>query len=133
MRSFYFKDKKDITISFSSKSEFISSMSSFISQKPSYESIEALDNCILFEFEYEQLMALFLEDSHIEHLYRLILERYYVDLEEHLIFSKFKSAKDRYLELMEKKPFIIHKASVGQVASFLDMSLETLSRIRATI
>lgn len=133
MRSYYYRDKKDITVSFSTKGEFISSMSSFISQKPSYESIEALDSCHIFEFKYEPLMALFEEDRDVERLYRRILERYYIDLEEHLIFSKFKSAKERYLELMENKPYIIHKASVGQIASFLDMSLETLSRIRATI
>lgn len=133
MRSYYYKDKKDITVSFSSKGEFITSMSSFISQKPSYESIEALDNCQIYELEYMDLMAVFKEDRHLEHIYRLILEQYYIDLEQQLIFSKFKSAKDRYLELMEKRPFIIHKASVGQVASYLDMSLETLSRIRATI
>nr|HAD53297.1 Crp/Fnr family transcriptional regulator [Algoriphagus sp.] len=69
----------------------------------------------------------------MERAYRIILEKYYIALEEQLIFSKFKSAKDRYLELMDKKPKIIQKASVGQIASFLDMTIETLSRIRARI
>lgn len=133
MRSYYCRDKKDITVSFSSKGEFVTSMSSFISQKPSYESIEALENCQIYELEYLDLEAVLKEDRHLEHIYRLILEQYYIDLEQQLIFSKFKSAKERYLDLMEKKPFIIHKASVGHIASYLDMSLETLSRIRATI
>lgn len=133
VRSYYFKDKKDITISFSMTGEFIASMSSFISQKPSYETIEALEHCHLYQISYQDLMDLFEKDSHLEHLYRLILEQYYVALEEHLIFSKFKTAKERYLELIETKPLIIQKAAVGQVASYLDMSLETLSRIRANI
>lgn len=133
IRSYYFKDKKDITISFSMHGEFIASMASFISQKPSYETIEALEPCELFQISHQDLMDLFEKDSHLEHLYRLILEQYYVALEEHLIFSKFKTAKERYLELIENKPYIIQKASVGQVASYLDMSLETLSRIRSTI
>ncbi|MCF1749965.1 Crp/Fnr family transcriptional regulator [Mariniradius sediminis] len=133
MRSFYYKDKKDITISFSTKGEFISSMSSFISRMPSYESAEALEICQVIEFQYDQLMPLLTEDRHVAYLYQRILEQNYIELEEHLIFSKFKSAKERYLELMETKPYIIHKASVGQIASYLDMSLETLSRIRATI
>lgn len=133
VRSFYFKDKKDITISFSRQEEFIASMASFISQKPSYETIEALEPCELYQISHQDLLELFEKDSHLEHLYRLILEQYYVALEEHLIFSKFKTAKERYLELIETKPYIIQKASVGQVASYLDMSLETLSRIRGNI
>jgi CRP-like cAMP-binding protein len=133
VRSYYFKDKKDITISFSIQGEFIASMASFISQKPSYETIEALEPCELFQISHQDLMDLFEKDSHLEHLYRLILEQYYVALEEHLIFSKFKTAKERYLELIENKPHIIQKAAVGQIASYLDMSLETLSRIRASI
>jgi hypothetical protein len=63
----------------------------------------------------------------------MILERYYIVLEEHQIFSKFKSAKERYLELMENRPKVIQKASVGQIASYLDMTIETLSRTRAKI
>jgi CRP-like cAMP-binding protein len=133
IRSYYFKEKKDITISFSIQGEFIASMASFISQKPSYETIEALEPCELYQISHSDLMELFEMDSQLEHLYRLILEHYYVTLEEHLIFSKFKTAKERYLELIENKPFIIQKASVGQVASYLDMSLETLSRIRGNI
>jgi CRP-like cAMP-binding protein len=133
IRSFYFKDKKDITISFSIQGEFIASMASFISQKPSYETIEALEPCELYQISHQDLMELFEKDSQLEHLYRLILEQYYVSLEEHLIFSKFKTAKERYLELIETKPFIVQKASVGQVASYLDMSLETLSRIRGNL
>ena len=133
LRSYYHRDKKDITVSFSTKGEFISSMSSFISRQPSHESAEALETSQIFEFHHDQLMPLLKEDCHIAYLYQRILEQNFIELEEHLIFSKFKTAKERYLELMEKKPFIIHKASVGHVASFLDMSLETLSRIRATI
>jgi hypothetical protein len=82
---------------------------------------------------YVSLMKLFEKYQDLERTYRLILEQYYITLEEQLIFAKFKSARDRYLDLMEYRPRIIHKASVGQIASYLDMSIETLSRIRAKI
>lgn len=133
VRSYYFKEKKDITISFTAPGEFVTSMSSFISQKPSFENIETCDTTQVFRIMRKDLMALFDQDRNIEHLYRTILERYYVALEEQLIFSKFKTSKEKYLELMENKPIIIQKANVGQVASYLDMTLETLSRIRASI
>ena len=108
-------------------------MHSFITRQPSYESIEALEKTTSGKISQEDLSSLF--DSHpsLERTYRMILEHYYIALEEQLIFSKFKSARERYLELMENRPKIIQKASVGQIASYLDMSIETLSRIRGKI
>jgi CRP-like cAMP-binding protein len=133
VRSSYKREEKDITISFSGDGEFITAMSSFISQTPTYENIEALSETRILQISYSALMALLDQDKNMEHLYRLILERYYISLEELLIFSKFKSAKERYLELLTKKPLIIQYAAVGHIASYLDMSIETLSRIRSSM
>lgn len=133
VRSYYFRDDKDITISFSLEGEFITSMSSFITQTPSYENIEAMEDCEMWCISHKSLMDLFEEYHDLERAYRLLLEQYYIRLEEHLIFSKFKNARERYEELIQYKPEIIQKASVGQIASFLDMSIETLSRIRASL
>jgi CRP-like cAMP-binding protein len=132
-RSYYTKENKDITVSFSLEKEFLTAMHSFISRKPSYENIEAMEKSKVARITHGALVKLFEKHHDLERTYRLILEQYYVTLEEQQIFSKFKSARDRYLDLMEYRPKIIHKASVGQIASYLDMSIETLSRIRAKI
>lgn len=132
-RSFYLKNNRDITVSFSLENEFITSMHSFITQKPSYENIEAMEKTSTGRISREDLWELFDSFPKLERAYREILEQYYITLEEQLIFSKFKSAKERYLELMDTRPKVIQKASVGQIASFLDMSIETLSRIRGKI
>ena len=92
-----------------------------------------MEKTISGKISHEDLWNLFEIYPNLERTYRLILEQYYITLEEQLIFSKFKSAKERYLEFMETRPKIIHKASVGQIASYLDMSIETLSRIRGKI
>jgi len=131
VRSFYHKEVKDVTISFSLAGEFITSMSGFITQKPTYENIETLEDSILLEFSKEKLNELFVREPAWATIYRQLLEEYYVKLEEHLIFSKFKTAKERYFELMNEKPQIIKTASIGQIASFLGINIETLSRIRA--
>jgi CRP-like cAMP-binding protein len=133
LRSYYFANNKEVTISFSFSGDFITSMASFIKQGPGYENIEALEDCELYQIHYKDLQSLLENDKDLEHIYRILLEQYYIKLEEQLIFSKFKTAKERYLNLLKENPQIIQKASVGQIASFLDMSLETLSRIRATI
>lgn len=133
VRSYYFKDDKDVTISFSLEGEFITSMSSFITQAPSYENIEALEEVELWCISHKNLSKLLEEHRDLERAYRLLLEQYYIRVEEQLIFSKFKNARERYQELLLHKPEIIQKASVGHIASFLDMSIETLSRIRASL
>lgn len=132
-RSFYNKDNKDVTVSFTLEGEFVTAMHSFISRKPSYEAIEAMEKSTIARISHDTLLGLFEKHSGLERTYRMILEQYYIMLEEQLIFAKFKSAKDRYLDLMEFRPKVIHKASVGQIASYLDMSIETLSRIRGKI
>lgn len=132
-RSFYIREKRDITVSFTLKGEFVTSMYSFVTRKESYENIVALENCILYRISYEDLQNLFLIFPEVEHVYRVILEQYYIMLEEQLVFSKFKTAKERYLELMDNAPQLIQKASVGHIASYLDMSIETLSRVRSKI
>lgn len=133
VRSYYLKENREITVSFSLDGEFITSMHSFITQKPSYENIEAMEKTTVGKMSQEALWGLFDTHPNIERAYRMILEQYYITLEEQLIFSKFKSAKERYLELMNTRPKVIQKASVGHIASFLDMSLETLSRVRSKI
>lgn len=132
-RSFYVKDNKDVTVSFTLEGEFVTAMHSFISRQPSYENIEVMEKSIVARISYQSLLNLFESHPRLERTYRLILEQYYIMLEEQLIFVKFRSAMERYLDLMKHRPKIIHKASVGQIASYLDMSIETLSRIRSRI
>ncbi len=133
LRSFYVKENKDVTVSFTLDREFTTAMHSFISRKPSYENIEAMEKTTVARISHQAMQELFATYIGLERTYRIILEQYYILLEEQLIFAKFKSAKERYLTLMDSRPKVIHKASVGQIASYLDMSIETLSRIRSKI
>lgn len=132
-RSYYSRENRDITVSFTLDGEFVTAMHSFITRKPSYENIETLEKSIAYRISHDTLLNMFENHPETERAYRMILEEYYIVLEEQQIFAKFKSARERYLELMEYRPKVIQKASVGHIASYLDMSIETLSRIRAKI
>lgn len=131
LRSYFLKENKEVTISFTSAGEFVAAMGSYIQQIPTYEYLEALDNLKVYEIDRSALEELLLTDLQLAAVHRNLLEQYYVKIEEKLIFSKFKTARERYDEFINLKPHIVQKASVGQIASYLDMSLETLSRIRS--
>ena len=64
---------------------------------------------------------------------RLILEDYYLRLEERMLSIQFKSAKERYTLFSQKRPELIRRAPLGCIASYLGITQETLSRIRAEL
>lgn len=129
-RSFYYQDGKDITTYFAAEKNPCLSVYSFISQQASQESIEVLEDSIIWFVTYEQLQDLYKEFPSLNLLGRLLVEDYYMMLEEHTRALKHKSSKERYWQFVEKRPDFIQRISLTHIASFLGMTKENLSRIR---
>ena len=130
IRGSYLLDEKEITHWFGFATEFVTSFYSFITQQPAIESIYTMEGCILWRISKSQLTALMDRHHEIERLVRIAYEGYYIRLEERFVNSQFKTAAERYQQLMEESPHILEKASLGHVATYLGISQETLSRIR---
>jgi hypothetical protein len=79
---------------------------------------------------YNSLQEIYSRFPEAERTGRLIIENYYIHLEERVINLQFKSAKERYERLLERYPGIILRAPMGNIASYLGITQETLSRIR---
>lgn len=131
LRGFYNLDGKEVTHWFAFEDHFVTSFYSFISRKPGMESIQLLEDSILWSISYEELQNLFDKHRDMERMTRIIYERSYIRLEERLIRLQFKSAKERYEQITEVFPDILNRISLGYIASYLGISQETLSRIRA--
>ncbi len=131
LRGFYNLDGKEITHWFGFENDFVTSFYSFITQKPSVENLQVLENSELWSISYESLMKLYDEFPEIERLGRMANEKYYIRLEERYVNFQFKTAAERYELLLEKMPHILQRVALGYVASYLGISQETLSRIRA--
>ena len=131
LRGFYFHEEKEITNWFSLEGDFATSFYPFISRTKSYETIQALEDSNLTCIAYEDLQKLYSTFPETERIGRIILEEYYSKLEERLINIQFKSAKERYNQLMTNRPKIIQRVALGHLASYLGITQETLSRIRA--
>jgi hypothetical protein len=65
-------------------------------------------------------------------LYRNILEHALISSQEHADSQRFENATERYVRLLKSKPEIILRAPMVHVASFLQMTPETLSRVRSS-
>lgn len=133
LRGYYLDDGKEITNWFAQEGEFATCFYAFVAVKPSFETIEALEDCVLTQFPYSSLQSLYLKFPETERLGRIITETYYIKLEERLLSLQFKTAKERYQHFVLSKPSLLQRTSLGQIASYLGITQETLSRIRAEV
>ena len=131
VRGFYNLDGKEITHWFGFEKDFVTSFHSFITQEPAVENIQLLEGCILWSISKETLTELFNQHHEIERLVRIAYEKYYIRLEERFVNAQFKTAAERYENLLQQAPHILERAPLGCIASYLGISQETLSRIRS--
>lgn len=128
---YYFADDKEVCNWIAIENDFATSYYSFISRQPSHETIACFESCKIQALSHSKLNDMYRLFPESERAGRLILEDYYSRLEERLISIQFKSAKERYNLLFQKRPEIIRRAPLGRIATYLGMNQETLSRIRA--
>ena len=133
LRGFYNIDGKEITHWFGFENDFVTSFHSFITGEPAVENLQLLEGSVLYAISKETLTGLFKKHHEIETLVRIVYERYYIRLEERYVNAQFKTASQRYEDLLLRNPHIIERVSLGQISSYLGISQETLSRIRSRL
>ena len=130
VRQYYYKNNKDVTEHFSFEGRIVFCIESFLKQEPSRLIVEALENTQLYAIPYDELHQLMMRNQEMEMLYRKILEHVAISSQEHADSQRFENAAERYERLLREKPEIILRAPMIHVASFLQMTPETLSRVR---
>jgi len=126
-------NQKETTILFAKENDVITSTYSLFEQKRSHENIEMLEDSVLLKINYNELVNLCESQSDLFKVYRLLMEKYYLSLEERTLSLQFDNALERYRKLLSHHPFILQRASLSQIASYLGMSPVTLSRMRGKI
>lgn len=131
LRGFYNLDGKEITHWFGFENDFVTSFHSFITGEAAVENIQLLESCTLWAISKEQLTGLLDHHPDIEKLVRVTYEKYYIRLEERYVNAQFKTATERYENLLQETAHILERVPLGYIASYLGISQETLSRIRS--
>lgn len=104
---------------------------SFISQKPSIEFIEALDDSELLAISHNDFYHLIKEIDSWKNFYQKILENAYSFQNRKIEALVTLTAKQRYEQLLTENPVLIQRLSNKVLASYLDMREETLSRLKS--
>ncbi|WP_229599958.1 Crp/Fnr family transcriptional regulator [Runella sp. SP2] len=123
----------EITFWFGQEGDTIISMKSYVENQKGYEDVELLDNCDLYQLKIHDLQQLFGQDIHLANWGRKFAEQELIKTEERLISRQFRTASQRYNELLQTNPALLQRVQLGHIASYLGITQVSLSRIRATI
>ncbi|MDH6534199.1 Crp/Fnr family transcriptional regulator [Parabacteroides sp. 52] len=133
VRQYYYKNNKDITEHFAYENYFVMAIESCFNKQPSHMIIEALEPTLIYGMPFDRLKELLRKEPEIALLYSAFLEQSLIISQRKTDSLRFETATERYFRLMKEHPEIIKRAPLSHIASFLLMTPETLSRVRANI
>lgn len=133
LRSFVKEGSKEITTWISSEQELATCITSFGLQQPARENIQALEDCELTALSLEDLQHLYDHFPEANVIGRKVLEKYYRDAEERAFIARLMEATSKYKHFIATKSDLLNRVPLKFIASYLGMTLETLSRIRSKL
>ena len=131
VRQFYTKEGKDITHAFYAENSFYTSLDNIYFQQPNQFGLEVLEPSKVRVAEFAQVEAVINNYPKLERFMRMLLISFLKNLSDTLYAIKFQTAQERYELLLKNYPQILLRVPLGHVASFLGITQQTLSVIRA--
>lgn len=132
LRFFILKNGDDITKYFTGVPYVFTSQKSFTAQQPAKESIEALENSVIWHITYTDAFRLLAMEAWSTFIRKLIQEvQTYTEaiLEE----LQTETAEHRYRTLLLNQPALVQRVPLKHLASYLGIAQPSLSRIRKNI
>jgi CRP-like cAMP-binding protein len=117
-------------IQFAIEDWWVSDLNSFLSGSPSKYNIDALQNSEVLLLEKSERDKLLDACPKMERFFRLLMEAHHVVTEERVADSLSRSAEERYIKFMKTYPRIFNEIPQNQIASYLGITPQSLSRIR---
>lgn len=130
IRGFTREGQKDITTWINVEDHLISSIFSLNQRSPSIENIQALENCDLLVMSIDDLEALYEQYPEFNEIARKVLQVYYADAERRAFIARLTKAENRYHHFLLYHQQLANRIPLKYIASYLGMTLETLSRVR---
>jgi len=130
VRGFVKEGNKDITTWITAENEIVSSIYGLYSKQPPIENIQAIEDCEVLSMSISDLENLYVRFPEFNLVARKLLERYYVDAEERAFIARLTNAENKYSLFLTRYEHLSNRIPLKYIASFLGMTLETLSRVR---
>lgn len=134
LRSYYRDDAgSEHVVQFAIEDWWIGDMRSFITQTPAWLYIDALEDTEVLMLSRENLDKLYTAVPAFERYFRIRIQNALVSEQQRLGATLSKTAEERYLDFIQKYPFLEKRVPQLQIASYLGITPEFLSKIRARI
>ena len=131
IRIFYYKKGKEITEWLSSEKGFFFSITSYFKQTPSHLVIKCLEDSEIIRIDRKGFTSLISKNLEVANLFIKMLSEALILSQKRMESIQFETAKQRYKNLLKSEPEILQRVPLQHIASFLGITSETLSRIRA--
>lgn len=133
IRQFYFKNGKEVTEHLGVDHSIFMCIESLFKEEPTRLQVEALEPTLVYALPKARLEAAAMRNVNIQMLYRKILEESLIQSQIHADLVRFESAPNRYKRLCDLNPQVVLRAPLTYIANYLQMTPETLSRIRSGV
>jgi CRP-like cAMP-binding protein len=117
-------------ISFAAENDWIADLGSFYSEKPSKLFIEAIEPSVILQIEKQDLLFLFVNVPKFDRNFRVIVEEKFIELQNRLLQNLSSNANKRYADFLVQYPQLALRLPNTQIASYLGITPEFLSKIR---
>jgi CRP/FNR family transcriptional regulator, anaerobic regulatory protein len=125
----YSVEGKEITDWFFVENDFTTAIDSFCKHKPTYYYCELLENAIIYSIKYSDFEEMFKTSNSMAIFFFRIMSEIAYKLSEFIY--RFQTAEERYKILLLDNPLIFQRVQLSYIASYLAITPETLSRLRA--
>ena len=133
LRQFYYKYDKDLTEHIGYENGMIICIESYFKQEPTRLMVETLEASVVWELPRVEVEKLIDQYHDIERLYRSFIEHSLIESQVKADTLRFEPAHERYNKLLQLHPEILKRAPLVYIASLLQMTPETLSRVRSSL
>jgi CRP-like cAMP-binding protein len=121
---------KEHNLQFALENDWIADLASFYSEKPSGVYIEAIEAAVVLQIKHHDLLDLYIHYHKFDRNFRIIVERKYIELQQRVLQNISITAEQRYQNFLEQYPHFANRLPNTQIASYLGITPEFLSKIR---
>ncbi|MCD8177540.1 MAG: Crp/Fnr family transcriptional regulator [Tannerellaceae bacterium] len=125
------EEGKEHIVGYAFENDFACDLPSFIHDKPGLVNIQAIQDCILYVISHTQLNHYIEDVEGGEYMYRRIIEEYATAMYKRLLSFYCETPEQRYMQLLQDRPNLMKMIPLKEIASFIGVTPETLSHIRA--
>ncbi len=131
VRQFYHKKGKILTEHIGVDGTIVMCIESLFREEPTILQMEAIEPSVCYALPKKKLEEVALHNVNIQILYRKILEESLILSQVHADLVRFETAQNRYKRLRKLMPKVVQRAPLNYIANYLQMTPETLSRVRS--